>query len=215
MFRSSLPTLFGDPMRTLLALLLLALAPVSARAQLSPDLSGLVLRPGDAIQVEIWREPDLSGTFFVDVRGLVVLPLLGEIPATGRAWTEIFDELMERYRRELRNPSVRLTPRRRVHVLGEVNQPGIYDLDPTLSLLGAVALAGGALPQGDLKNLQVVRDGEVILDRVPAESALATVDIRSGDEIFVGRRSWFERNSTFLVSAVLSVTTIIVTLVAR
>ena len=63
--------------------------------------------------------------------------------------------------------------------------------------------------------MKVIRDGAVVLDGIPVESRLAQVDVRSGDQIFVGRRGWMDRNSTFIVSAVLSLTSIFVTLAIR
>ena len=49
---------------------------------------------------------------------------------------------------------------RRVQVLGEVTKPGVYLADPTVSLAGLVALAGGATPGGDLHRIRVVRAGQ-------------------------------------------------------
>lgn len=172
----------------------------------------VVLRPGDVLDVEIWREEDLSGEFIVDRDGFVTLPLLGRRSVSRAPWPEVYDGLMESYRAELRNPSINLTPLRRIYVLGEVNEPGLYTVDPTVSLAGAVALAGGANQQGDLRNMRVIREGETVVEDVPAESALASVDVRSGDQIFVGRRGWFERNSTFVITAALSLTSIVISI---
>lgn len=104
----------------------------------------LTLRPGDMVRVDIWREEELSGEFRVDEMGVVTLPLLGEKKVNGVPVRELRDTLIAEYRVELVNPSITVTPLRQVHVLGYVNQPGIYTIDPTTSLAGAVALAGGA-----------------------------------------------------------------------
>jgi protein involved in polysaccharide export with SLBB domain len=170
------------------------------------------LLAGDLLRVEIWREEDLSGEFPVDQNGDVVLPLLGERHVTGIPIEELRQSLLIDYRRELRNPSITITPLRRIYVLGEVNEPGLLTVDPTVSLAGAVALAGGANQQGDLRRIQVIRSGQPVLDGVAPTAALSTLDVRSGDQIFVGRRSWLDRNSTFLVSSVLSITSIVITL---
>ncbi len=199
-----------------LVLLILASLPAPAAPQVVPASSELVLMPGDFLQVVIWREEDLSGEFQVDRDGVVVLPLLGERTVAGKPWGEVKDELLEGYRGELRDPTIELTPFRTVYVLGEVRLPGLYQVQPTHdNLAGAVALAGGATPQGDVTNLKVVREGTIILDGIPGERGLAALGIRSGDQIFVARRGWFDRNSTFLVSALLSLTSIVVTLAVR
>jgi polysaccharide export outer membrane protein len=172
-----------------------------------------VLQPGDLLEIEIWREEDLSGEFLVNENGTVTLPLLGDVQVRGIPLAELRDTLIAAYRVELRNPSISITPRRRVYVLGEVNEPGLHAVDPTVSLAGAIALAGGASVQGDLRRIRVIRENEVILEGISAETALSAVDIRSGDQIFVDRRSWFERNSNVLVSGVLGLTSIVISLI--
>ncbi|MBV9774290.1 MAG: polysaccharide biosynthesis/export family protein, partial [Gemmatimonadetes bacterium] len=154
---------------------------------------GVTLRPGDLIRVAVWREEDLSGEFPVNERGIVVLPLLGEREVTGIPIERLRDVLLEEYRKQLRNPSIQITPLRRVVVLGEVAKPGLQEVDPTITLAGAIALAGGPTPLGDMRRIRIVREGTVLQDRAAMETKLSSIDIRSGDQIFVGSRSWLER----------------------
>src|SRR5690606_41292716 len=102
------------------------------------------LQPGDILSIEVWREPDLTGQFQVAEDGYVVLPLLGRIRAADMPIGELRNTLFERYSTELRNPSIVITPLRRIYVLGEVNAPGLYPVDPTISIAGAVAKIGRA-----------------------------------------------------------------------
>jgi polysaccharide export outer membrane protein len=178
----------------------------------APSSEGATLQPGDVLLVAIWREEDLSGEFTVDASGTVTLPLLGEKKVSGIPMDRLRDMLIEDYRVQLRNPSIDVTPLRRIDVLGEVREPGVYKIDPTVSLAGAVALAGGATSAGDLNHLTVVRNGGV-RERIPSGTSLNTAQVRSGDQIFVGRRNWFERNSTFVVSALLSITGIVISVI--
>lgn len=173
------------------------------------------LRPGDLIRIQVYREESLDGEFLVDEQGFVVLPLIGEFQVNGVPVRELRDRLLEAYREHLRNPSIVITPLRRVSVLGDVQRPGLYALDPTVTLVGAVAMAGGATPTGDLRRIRILRDGEVLRQRVEPGATLAVADVRSGDQIYVDRRSWFERNSTFIVSTTLSLTSIIIALIRR
>ena len=188
-----------------------AAVPTSSVAQ-AAERADFALQPGDVVSIEVWREEDLTGEFLVDEKGDVVLPLLGVRHVAGMPVTQLRDSLIAEYRRELRNPSIIITPLRRVYVLGEVNEPGLYTVDPTISLAGAIAKAGGANGQGDLGNIKVVRAGGQVREGLRVDSPLADANILSGDQIFVGRRSWFDRNSTFIVSALLSVTSIIISL---
>lgn len=176
------------------------------------SLEAATLLPGDVLQVQIWREPDLSGRFVVNEDGIVTLPLVGRMNVTGVPIPEVRDRIIAKFDRELRNPSITITPLRRIYVLGEVNRPGLLELDPTVTLAGAVAMAGGTNFEGDLRKLRVMRDGRVLFEEVGPEVDLVSIDIRSGDQIFVDRRPWAERHSTFLVSATLGLTSIIVTL---
>lgn len=199
------------PFFAISALLLIASQALAQTA----DSTQVTLLPGDAVKIQIWREPDLSGEFIVDEQGVVTFPLLGKRNVTQIPVVQLRDRLTEEYAKELKNPSVTITPLRRVYVMGEVNHPGLYTVDPTISLAGAVALAGGATPLGNLDNLRVVRKGTVILEKVSASSTLSTVDIRSDDQVFVDRRGWFDRNSTFAASALLSIATLAITLLVR
>ena len=196
--------------------LILALLPVSASAQVPDTLPArpLTLLPGDILQIAIWREEELSGEFLVDERGIVTIPLIGERQVTEIPLAEVRDRLLEEYRVQLRNPSIVITPQRRVYVLGEVNKPGAYSVDPTVSLAGVVALAEGATPAGDLSRIRIVRNGTIVTGRLEPDASLVAADIRSGDQIFVARRGWIERNSTFLVSVMLSVPGIIASILA-
>ncbi len=196
-------------------ILALLLVPRPLVAQATPEVSPAaitVLQPGDVLGIEIWREPDLSGQFLVNENGTVTLPLLGDRRVVGIPVPALRDQLISAYRAELRNPSISITPLRRVYVLGEVNRPGLHAVDPTVSLAGAVALAGGANFQGDLRRIRVIRGSEEILHGIPLETALSAVDIRSGDQIFIDRRNWFERNSAVLVSSAVGLTSIVISL---
>jgi len=187
----------------------------SANAQPTPKPTDNALLPGDAVRVLIWREPDLSGEFVVNELGVVTFPMLGKRDVTSIPLEGLREKLIAEYSAELRNPSITITPLRRIYVLGEVTKPGLYSVDPTITLAGALALAGGASPLGNLDNLRILRDGKLIRKNVSANTSLSTVDIRSADQVFVDRRSWLDRNSTFAASALLSAVTLAITLLAR
>ncbi|MFW6202477.1 MAG: polysaccharide biosynthesis/export family protein, partial [Gemmatimonadota bacterium] len=84
------------------------------------------LRPGDVIQLEIWREPDLSGRFAVDERGEAILPKIGVTAATDVPTTELERRIRDGFAEYLRNPSITITFLRRITVSGAVRAPGIY-----------------------------------------------------------------------------------------
>lgn len=203
------PSIVVKPLLRLRApLLLLALLLSAGRASAQPQAT---LRPGDAIKVEIWREADLSGDFTVAVDGTVTLPLLGRQRLVGIPLEMLRDTLTAQYRVHLRNPSINVTPVRRVSVLGEVQRPGLYGADPTFSLAAVVAMAGGATSDGNLDRIRIVREGSIYREQVGAGETLTGADIRSGDQIIVEEKSWFSRNSTIIISAVATLATSIAT----
>ena len=210
---SSGPSPLAPIARRLSLALLLLLARQGGAQDGSASSGSFSLGAGDVVRVQIWREPTLNGDFQVDEQGRLTLPLLGGRTVTGMPWPVLRDSLLLAYRQELKAPSVTLTPLRRVYVLGEVNRPGLYLADPTLSLAGIVGLAGGASPIGDLRKLRVVRRGETIIEKASIDGQLIRVDVRSDDQVFVDRRNWFELNSTFVASAAISVASIIISLV--
>jgi len=177
--------------------------------------SPIVLEPGDVVRLAVWREKDLAGDFEVDERGHLTLPMLGVFDVKGKAWEPLRDSLTSGFQRELKNTSITLTPLRRILVLGMVPKPGQYFIDPTLSLAGAVAMAGGATAEGDIANVRVVRDGRTIVQHASIETQLLQGSIHSNDEIFVEPRSWVALNIAFLTSAALSVAGIAVTILLR
>jgi protein involved in polysaccharide export with SLBB domain len=151
------------------------------------------VRPGDVINVWVWREPDLTGEFVVDARGLVVLPMLGERRVAGRAADSLADDLRAAFGRYIINP-IRITVLRRITISGQVQRPGLYPVDATVTIGGAIALAGGLSGGGDARRVQVRRGGQVLLTTVGPETVLERSPVQSGDVIFVPERSWWSRN---------------------
>lgn len=197
--------------------LLLAAAPPGALAAQAADsarFDAVTLQPGDMVKVTVWREPDLSGEFMIDPDGVVTLPLIGEQRVAGVPVREMRRRLTELYRQNLRNPAITITPLRRINVLGEVQKPGMYPVDPTMSLAGVVAQAGGVTPNGRMDRIRIVRGDQVLRERVGAAETLNSSDIRSGDQVIVERRGWLDRNSgTVLASAVSLLSGIITTVI--
>lgn len=161
------------------------------------------LGPGDAVRMAVWREPDLSGTFGIDDRGIVTLPLLGERQVSGMDGPALRDQLLTDYREYLLNPSIQVTVLRRVNILGAVNQPGLYPVDATISLSEALGVAGGIAPGGDPDDIRLARGGRVIHGDLDRAAILGNIDVRSGDQIVVGEKGWFERNPGALIGSLI------------
>lgn len=173
------------------------------------------LRAGDAIKLVIPDEKVLSDTFGVDLQGAVTLPVIGRVEVAGQPWRDVHARLLAAFRRELKEPGLSLVPLRRVVVLGAVNKPGNYLVEPTVTLSGAIAAASGAVTDGTARRVRVTRGNLVIQADAPRGMEIADMPVESGDQIFVLQRSWFARNSNFLITAILSLTGIVATLALR
>lgn len=178
--------------------------PGSASESAIPAANREPLRPGDAIRLRFWREPDLSGEYTVDERGAAVLPILGTRALTDVSAEELKRRLHAEYAQHIRDQAVEITPLRRVTIIGSVNQPGLYHVDPTMTLADAVALAGGSRREGKLDAVKVLRGGEEIRSNLDSSQPVLN-HVRSGDQIFVPERSWIARNPGVIIGASISV----------
>lgn len=104
------------------------------------------LGPGDKVKVVVFGHEDLSGEAEVDGSGTVSLPLIRNIPVQGITVRELEEEIANRLKPEyLLNPkvSVEVLSYRPFYIYGEVNKPGSYPYVNGMTVINAVALAGG------------------------------------------------------------------------
>ena len=170
------------------------------------------IQPGDQIVLNIWREPDLSGTFTVDASGTVTLPRIGPLRATEFSGEQLQITVREQLARYLRNPTIEISVLRRVGVQGEVRNPGLYMIDLTKTLREVISEAGGITEWGNANRIMIVRDGEEVPIGQGESARFLTAELRSGDQVLVGRRSWFELNSLAIVSTAAVVVSVVVPL---
>lgn len=159
--------------------------------------------PGDAIRVSFSREPELNGEFEIDETGTVSLPLLGARTVVDQPAAAVKVELADEYAWRTRNQSVQVVYLRRVRVLGEVRNPGLYRVDPTMTFDDVIALAGGANSQGNLKSVTLARDGEEMTEGLDVTRSVAAT-VHSGDQIFVPKTSWFSRYGAVIIGATIA-----------
>ena len=161
------------------------------------------VQPGDVVKLWVWREEALSGEFLVPETGMVVFPKIGAQRVTERPMPELREALLAEFQKYLRNPSIEITFLRRVNVLGAVRKPGVYPLDPTMTVAMALAMAEGTTPEGRSDRVELIRDGERLIANINQRTRIAELPIRSGDQLYVPERAWISRNSV-LVAALVS-----------
>jgi polysaccharide export outer membrane protein len=159
---------FGGPIRTIFAGLAVLISGCDPGAGL-PELNGpgvnagYKLSTGDQVRVTTFGEQTLSGTFTIDDSGSIALPLLGPTPADGLTTSGLADEIggALRTRKLLTEPNVvvDVVRYRPIFVLGEVKSPGPYAYLPHMTMLSAVAVAGGFTQRAVHDRAMVVRTG--------------------------------------------------------
>lgn len=173
------------------------------------------LHVGDVVRLKIWREPDLSGDFPIPSDGKVVFPKLGTYDLLHETPSSLREHLVKDYSESLVNPSIDVNVLYRINVLGSVKNPGLFNVDATNSIADVIAMAGGVNPDGNPRNVQVVRDGVTVATSVDQNAPLARNLIRSGDQLYVPQKSWFARNSAPMVAAALTASVYVVTTLLR
>ncbi len=169
------------------------------------DSPNTALRPGDVLRLKIWLEPDLSGDYAIDESGQAILPRLGPTQVTGIPANQLRDQLIERYRTYLNNPSIEITPLRRVSIIGAVQKPGIYPLEPSIKLGDAANIAGGGTTDSKRNHVELVRGSNRYSYDLRADPDKANVSLASGDQVYIPQRSWLSRNATWFVSTLVAI----------
>lgn len=146
------------------------------------------LGPGDKIRVITYGEEKLTGEFFVSGGGKISLPLIGEVEAAGLSLPE-FAARVEAALKEgyLRDPrvSAEVLNYRPFYILGEVNDPGTYPYTNALTVMNAVATAGGFTYRANQKKVFIKRADDTKEQSYPLTG---TTPVAPGDTIRIGER---------------------------
>jgi polysaccharide export outer membrane protein len=105
-----------------------------------------ILGAGDRVRVIVYGEAQLSGEFFVSPQGVISFPLIGDIPAAGRTVPMVIAEVTTRLKDGfVMEPrvSAEVLNYRPFYILGEVTRPGTYPFSSEMTVMNAVATAGG------------------------------------------------------------------------
>jgi polysaccharide export outer membrane protein len=130
--------------------------------QLVPLEAGYKIAPMDMVSVKVFKMPDLTGDYEVDLAGHISMPLIGEVSAydltTAQLDAALTHKLGEKY---LENPDVSVgiksSTRRNVTVDGAVNHSGSFPLNGPTTLMQAVAAAGGAREDANIRRVAIFR----------------------------------------------------------
>jgi polysaccharide export outer membrane protein len=149
---------------------------------------GYRLRPGDRLRITVFGHPDLSGAFDLDAAGRIAFPLIGQVDLAGRTPRAAERALVDRLKPDyLRQPHVGLQVLnlRPVYILGEVETPGSYAYRSGLTVMEAVALAGGFSFRADPDDIAISRARD---DGRRRRQAAPDTRVLPGDTVYVDSR---------------------------
>lgn len=146
------------------------------------------LDTGDVVRVIVFGNEDLSGEYTVDGSGAISMPLLGAAQARGLTTQELEENLQTQLGQEILvdpSVSVQVINFRPFFILGEVQQPGQFAYVNDMTVLTAVALAGGFTYRAETDYVKVIRKvGDEAVERRAEPSSF----ILPGDVIYVYER---------------------------
>jgi polysaccharide export outer membrane protein len=127
-----------------------------------------VVGPGDSLEIDLWGGVSQRLFRVVDREGRVSLPEAGPLLVSGRNLGDVQQAVQQVLRSQFRNVSADVSVSRlrtvRVYVVGEVTQPGAYDISSLSTPLNALFAAGGITPRGSLRTLKHLRGKQLIED---------------------------------------------------
>jgi polysaccharide export outer membrane protein len=121
-----------------------------------------LIGPEDVLGVVFWREAEMSGDVAVRPDGIITLPLIGEMKASGQTTNALRDAIQAAAAKYLSEPVVSVVVRqlnsRKVFVTGEVMMPGAFDLTGPRTVVQVIALAGGLTEYAKSSEISIMRE---------------------------------------------------------
>jgi polysaccharide export outer membrane protein len=151
------------PIGMILVFLALALPTTQVGAQQASESSepAYTIQPGDMLQISVWQEPDLQEEVLIAPDGGIAFPLVGEMSVIGKSIVELREDISERLSRYISEPIVTVTIRQvlgnKIYVIGQVNRPGEFVVNPMVDVVQALSMAGGTTPYASLNNISILR----------------------------------------------------------
>jgi polysaccharide export outer membrane protein len=156
-----------------------------------------LIQPGDVLTVSVWREPSLQGPVLVRPDGGFSFPLAGEIDARQKSVGDIQKLLAERLKKYISDPvvsvSVQEVKGNKIYVIGQVNRPGEFIMNPSVNIMQALSMAGGTNAFAATAGIMVLRrtpGGQTAIpfryaDVARGKSLEQNIDLQSGDIVVV------------------------------
>ena len=120
-----------------------------------------VIGAEDVLSIDVWKEPEMSKTVPVRPDGMISLPLVGDVKAAGYTPVQLQDLLAEAMKKMVSDPQVTVIVEKvsslSFNIVGEINHPGYFPLTRRMTVLDAIAMAGGFKDFAKTKKVYVLR----------------------------------------------------------
>lgn len=171
--------------------------PIKAPQSVNQDTT---LGPGDIFDIRVFNEESLSNTYQVAPDGTIDYPLVGRIIVSGLNPQEVASLIAEKLveGKYLKNPHVSVLIKeyksKKIHVLGQVKNPGTFPFQENMNVVQAITLAGGFTPIANENKTTITRkiEGKEIIIRAEvgkiSRGELPNISLQAGDIIYVPER---------------------------
>ena len=156
-----------------------------------------IIGPQDVIDVNVWKEPDLTRAVPVRPDGKISMPLLNDVQAAGLTPMQLTAQITAGLRKFISEPQVTVVVTQinsqRIYILGEVNRAGAYPLVPGMTVLEALSSAGGFTMFANMKKIYLMRTVNGKQEKYPfnynnvihGKATEENIPVRAGDTIVV------------------------------
>lgn len=139
----------------------LVFASAACGQQDAPPAPDYTVLPGDSLEISVWGEENLHRKVLVRPDGGFSFPLCGDISARDKTVVELQAEITKQLGRYITAPVVTVSVAEilgnKVYVIGQVNRPGVFVMNPNVDVLQALSMAGGTTPFASLKDIKILR----------------------------------------------------------
>ena len=126
-----------------------------------PHDDAFIIGADDVLAVNVWKEPEISRSVPVRSDGRISLPLVGEVQASGQTPRKLEQEIASKLKNYVSEADVTVIvteiKSQSFNILGQVNRPGSYSLVKSVTVLDAIALAGGFRDFAKQKSIYILR----------------------------------------------------------
>jgi len=126
-----------------------------------PPGTQYIIGPEDVLKINVWKEPELSQSVPVRTDGKISLPLINDVQVVGLTPIKLKEELTKRLSQYIENPTVSVIVEEvnslKIFVVGNVNDPGVFDVKREVNVLQAISMAGGFTEWAKKRKIKIFR----------------------------------------------------------